>query len=58
MKDINRYFIDSTCLNTVVGYQGCFNSMSLDVEMGVVNSIDECVSYCSLNYNYAGIMKG
>ncbi len=59
--DINisayRSFIDSTCLNTVVGYQGCFDGVTLENLIGIVNSIEECVSYCVLNYNYAGIMN-
>ncbi len=42
----------------MIGYQGCFDSATLDGVMGVVNSIKECVSRCALNYNYAGIMKG
>jgi hypothetical protein len=58
MKNTNRYFIDSICLNTVVGFQGCFTGMTLNAVMGNVNSIEECVILCALDYNYAGIMKG
>ena len=45
------------CSNTAVGYQGCFDSVTLDVLMGMVNSSEECISYCGSNYNYAGIMN-
>ena len=57
-KNANWYYLDSTCLNTVVGYQGCFDDVTLSAMMGVVNSIEECISRCAMNYNYAGIMNG
>ncbi|CAF3948712.1 unnamed protein product [Rotaria sp. Silwood1] len=49
---------DLPCLNTMVGYQGCFDSVMLDVVMGVVKSIRECISHCEMYYYYAGIMNG
>ncbi|CAF2421081.1 unnamed protein product [Rotaria sp. Silwood2] len=51
-------FLDLTCLNTVVGYQGCFDNVILGIVMGVVNSIEKCISHCATNYNYAGIVNG
>ena len=50
--------LDTTCENTIVGYQGCFNSEVLPVALSAVNSIEECVKHCALKYNYAGIMNG
>lgn len=50
--------LDSTCQNTVIGYQGCFNGDTLSNAKGVVSSIEECVSRCAPNFNYAGIMNG
>jgi hypothetical protein len=59
MREMERdTFLDSTCMNTVVGYQGCFDDVTLDTEMGIMNSVEECVSRCAMNYNYAGMMNG
>jgi hypothetical protein len=52
------FFLDSTCSNAVVGYQGCFDGTTLSTVMDVVNSIEECVTRCAMNYNYAGMMNG
>ena len=51
--------LESTCQNTVIGYQGCFNDDVLTVTNGLVNSIDACVTRCARQgYNYAGIQNG
>ncbi|CAM4745713.1 unnamed protein product [Rotaria magnacalcarata] len=58
VNSVNLRETDSTCLNTVYGYQGCFDGVTLDKMMGVVNSIDKCISLCAIDDNYAGIMNG
>ncbi len=50
--------LDYTCRNTLIGYQGCFDSITLKVGMDVVDSIEECIKSCTVKYNYAGIMNG
>ncbi|CAF2138120.1 unnamed protein product [Rotaria magnacalcarata] len=58
VNSVNLRETDSTCLNTVYGYQGCFDGVTLDKMIGVVNSIDKCISLCAIDDNYAGIMNG
>jgi len=50
--------LDYTCRNTLIGYQGCFDSITLKVGIDVVDSIEECIKSCTVKYNYAGIMNG
>ncbi|CAF1135988.1 unnamed protein product [Rotaria sordida] len=47
-----------TCQNNLIGYQGCFDSITLKIGMGIVYSIEECIKRCSIKYSYAGIMNG
>ncbi|CAF1078621.1 unnamed protein product [Adineta steineri] len=58
IESVDRSKTDAICLNTVVGYQGCFSDATLITLTGFVNSIEECVSRCAINYNYAGIVNG
>ncbi|CAF1217273.1 unnamed protein product [Rotaria sordida] len=48
----------STCQNNLIGYQGCFDSITLKIGMGIAYSIEECIKRCSIKYSYAGIMNG
>ena len=50
--------LDSTCGNNLIGYQGCFDSSTLQTKMNSVNSIEECVKRCAVEYDYAGITNG
>ncbi|CAM4942533.1 unnamed protein product [Rotaria socialis] len=58
IKSVYLSTTDFICLNTMAGYQGCFDNVTLDVVMGKVNSIEQCVTYCATHYGYAGIMNG
>lgn len=50
--------LGSICQNNLVGYQGCYDSITLTIDMNIVYSIDECIQLCSIKYDYAGIMNG
>ncbi|CAF4968486.1 unnamed protein product, partial [Rotaria sp. Silwood1] len=47
-----------TCQNNLIGYQGCFDSITLNIGMDIVYSIEQCIQRCSIKYAYAGIMNG
>ncbi|CAF0976146.1 unnamed protein product [Rotaria magnacalcarata] len=57
-KSIDTTKIDSSCQNNLIGYQGCFDSITLKKGVGVVHSLKECIQRCAIKYDYAGIMNG
>ena len=50
--------LDSVCSNTFEGYQGCFDDVMFATVMGVVETVEQCLLYCAVNFNYAGISNG
>ncbi|CAF3893709.1 unnamed protein product, partial [Rotaria sp. Silwood1] len=35
-----------TCQNNLIGYQGCFDSITLNIGMDIVYSIEQCIQRC------------
>jgi hypothetical protein len=51
-------FLDTTCQNLIVGYQGCFRSSIFLETVGVIGSIEDCIIRCASNYIYSGLLNG
>ncbi|CAF0954896.1 unnamed protein product [Adineta ricciae] len=57
-NSLNEYKTISTCQNNLVGYLGCFPTVSLQISMNAVDSLKECIHQCTGKYIYAGVANG
>ncbi|CAF0949111.1 unnamed protein product [Didymodactylos carnosus] len=54
---ILRTDVSDSCMNDVAGYQGCYERITLGISIGLVVTIQECITSCK-EYPYCGIMNG